>query len=152
MGADPYFYEEPARGVCWLAFAYNCVLLERCPKKKRVLGVGNWFVPGGKVESGETADDAVRREIGEEWPDAVIQRLRPLPLLEGSLVPPGPSGLFLMRPYVLTWTGPVPKFSSEGTPIQFFDANHVIEHSPVPQVRMMVAAALATGDNDIIGL
>jgi 8-oxo-dGTP diphosphatase len=130
-------------GVTFLLIHDGCVLLERCPKKAVVLGVGEWFVPGGKLEPGEAAIDALNREMGEELGVTPTGAL-PLPLLEGSAVPPGPRGLFLMRPYLVTsYAGTLPSATvDEGVPLRWVPIAEALA-SPVPQVRMMVAAAIA---------
>lgn len=128
-------------GVTWLLVQNERVLLEKCPKKKRVLGVGEWFVPGGKIEGDETPEQACWREIEEEWPGVETLRLLPLPILEGSAVPAGPRGLFLMRPFLIDIARTAPTESSEGIPLRWFTLDDALR-SPVPQVRMMVAAAM----------
>jgi len=117
--------DTPLHGVTWLLIRDGRVLLEKCPKKARVLGVGEWF----------------------EWPGVEVKTYLPLPVLEGSPVPPGPRGLFLMRPYVVTVSfdrcadGTSPDVNSEGVELRWFPIAEALA-SPVPQVRMMVAAAL----------
>lgn len=132
--------EPKIHGVTWLLIRDGKVLLERCPKKARVLGVGEWFVPGGKIEGDETPEDALRREISEEWPDVQLAGWTELPIVEGSPIPPGPRGLFLMRPYIITASGYYPDRSSEGVELRWFPIAEALA-SPVPQVRMMVVAA-----------
>lgn len=134
-------------GVTWLVFRDDLItgepkiLLERCEKKARVLGVGEWFVPGGKIEGDETPECACRREIAEEW-GVDVDTMRPLPIVEGSHVPPGPKGVFLMRPFLVTLDADeVPSSSSEGTPLRWTPIAEALA-SPVLQVRMMVAAAM----------
>lgn len=141
-------------GVTWVLLREDLisgetkVLLEKCPKKARVLGVGEWFVPGGKIEGDETPDEALFREVGEEWPGAEILSFAPLPIVEGSPVPPGPRGLFLMRPYVVAVSflrcadGTTPDVNSEGTELRWVPVSEALA-SPVLQVRMMVAAAIS---------
>ena len=46
--------------VAGVAYARRRVLLQR------VLGIGFWFLPGGRVEILESAQDALRRELREE--------------------------------------------------------------------------------------
>jgi hypothetical protein len=134
-------------GVTWLVIRDGFVMLERCEKKRAVLGVGEWFVPGGKIEGEESADDALLRELHEEWPWFELSSITPLPIIEGSPVPPGPRGLFLMRPYLVKpaashvnhwrWENE----SAEGTPLRWVSLLEALA-SPVVQVRMMVAAAV----------
>lgn len=49
---------------CALVDADNRVLLARRPEGKTMAGL--WEFPGGKVEDGETPEDAVIREMAEE--------------------------------------------------------------------------------------
>lgn len=129
-------------GVTWLLIRDGSVLLERCAKKAKVLGVGEWFVPGGKIEGNETPIEACAREIREEW-GAYLRSATPFPILEGSPVPPGPRGLFLMRPFLVAIDSEPPACTlDEGVPLRWVSIVEAL-CSPVPQVRMMVAAALS---------
>lgn len=132
-------------GVAWLLIRAGHVVLERCPKKAAVLGVGEWFIPGGKVENGEHPNATLAREINEEWPGVTLTGYRPLPLVEGSRIPPGDAGLFLMRPYLVTVCGVLSDRSGDGVDLQWVPLEIALR-SPVPQVRMMVAAAMGMPD------
>lgn len=129
-------------GVAWLLIENSRVLLEMCPKKAAKMGLpaGTWFVPGGKLEAGETPDDAVRREIAEEWPGVTVGWYTPLPLVQASR---DGAALFLMRPFVVTLapdSDDPPACASNGVPLRWVPLDEA-KCSPVPQVRMMVAAA-----------
>jgi 8-oxo-dGTP pyrophosphatase MutT (NUDIX family) len=58
------FFDQPAGRfnfrVAGVAYARGRVLLQR------VAGIDFWFLPGGRVEMFESAEDALRREIREE--------------------------------------------------------------------------------------
>lgn len=141
MRARGWSAEGRIHGVTWVLIRDGRVALERCEKKARVLGVGEWFIPGGKLEGDETTDEALRREFAEEWPTMKLSNFWPLPIVEGSPVPPGPRGLFLMRPYLVTAVGELPPTAAEGTPLRLAPVAEALA-SPVLQVRMMTAAAL----------
>ncbi len=55
--------EHPIIGVAAVLFQGDMVLLARRDKEP---GKGQWSLPGGAVELGETLDEALRREIREE--------------------------------------------------------------------------------------
>jgi ADP-ribose pyrophosphatase YjhB (NUDIX family) len=134
-------------GITWLLIRDGRVLLEKCPKKAAKLGVGVWFVPGGKVEGNETARDACMREMAEEWPSVDVIELRPLPIIEGSRVGAQVDGedVFLMRPYLIRVRGSIPSVSADGIELRWVAVEEALS-SPVPQVRMMVAAAVVSDD------
>lgn len=131
-------------GVTFLFVRDGCVLLEKCPKKRDVLGVGEWFVPGGKVEPNESLRDTVAREVREELGIEVIHA-KPLPLIEGSrvqLFEGSEPSLFLMRPFVVTdYEGSIPQVTVDGgLPLRWVPIAEALE-SPVRQVAAMVAMA-----------
>lgn len=149
----PRYGPEPVvHGVVFVLKRGFDVLLEACPKKADVLSFprGTWFVPGGKIEKGESECEAMEREIHEEL-GLIPHVVRRLPLVEGSRVgafgPGDPRGTFLMRPYVVdVWTGDVPDATLDGAiPLSWFNAETVVATSPVPQVRMIVAGSLGNG-------
>jgi 8-oxo-dGTP diphosphatase len=57
------FPERPWLGVGGLVFKDDQVLLI---KRGREPGLGQWSIPGGMVDAGETVKEAVQREIQEE--------------------------------------------------------------------------------------
>lgn len=128
-------------GVAWVCIRDGTVALERCPKKADVLGVGEWFVPGGKIEHDEGPEGALIRELREEWPGVDLMESASLPIVAGSPIPPGPRGLFLMQPYRIRIDGVIPEMSADGVPVRMVAIEDALR-SPVPQVRMMIAAAM----------
>lgn len=56
-------YANPATSVCALVVREGCVLLGRRAAEP---SAGKWDLPGGFVEEGEDALDALRRELQEE--------------------------------------------------------------------------------------
>ena len=75
---------EPVRGgdssvcavVCLVLYASDGAVLATQRPEGKSLG-GFWEFPGGKIEPGEPAEDALRREIREEL-DLELGELRPL--------------------------------------------------------------------------
>ena len=126
-------------GVAWLLIRGGRILLEKCPKKRVKMGVGVWFIPGGKIEGDETVALTLHRELREEWPGVMLERALPLPIVQAS--PAGLEPCFLMQPFVVEVSGPIPQWSGDGVELRWIPLEEALE-SPVPQVRMMIAAAL----------
>jgi 8-oxo-dGTP diphosphatase len=67
-------------------------------RRGRPPGVGLWSIPGGRVEPGETDEQAVIREIAEETGLTVE-----VGALVGTVERPGPAGqLYVIRDYAAT--------------------------------------------------
>lgn len=126
--------------VAWLLLNDGCVLLEKCPRNAHWLGLGEWCVPGGKIEADETPEQALRREIAEALPTVKITELRPLPKVEGTSAPAGGPSISLICPFAITVATYAPAASAEGVPLRWIPVSEALA-SPVPQVRMIVAAA-----------
>jgi ADP-ribose pyrophosphatase YjhB (NUDIX family) len=143
---DPDTFLRSEHGVCWVLLEAGQVALEQCPKKGAIIGPeGAWFVPGGKIHRFETASEALERELAEEWPGVKLVLATALPVLEGSRIPPGPGGMFLIRPFNIHIAGKgPPDVSGDGVPVRWFPIAEALR-SPVPQVRMMVAGAMGWG-------
>lgn len=56
---------SPRTTVAGIIIKESKVLLEK-RSKKMVVGAGKWCLPGGYIDSGETAEHAIKREIKEE--------------------------------------------------------------------------------------
>lgn len=61
--SDRVYPARPLVGVGAVVWDGSRVLLER---RGRPPAMGDWSLPGGLIEVGETAEDAVRREVTEE--------------------------------------------------------------------------------------
>ncbi|MFD1940262.1 NUDIX hydrolase [Nonomuraea mangrovi] len=67
-------------------------------KRGRPPGEGLWSIPGGRVEAGESDEDAVRREVAEETGLVVT-----VGALAGAVERPGPGGVvYVIRDYLAT--------------------------------------------------
>ena len=69
-----------------------CLLLTKRVAKLRAHG-GQWALPGGRLDAGETAEAAALRELGEEvglvrGPDAVLGALDDYPTRSGFVITP----------------------------------------------------------------
>lgn len=73
--------------------AHDNVLAARRPEGKSLGGL--WEFPGGKVESGEEPEDALRREIHEEL-SLELGALKPLKAVEHKY----PFGMIRLLPYI----------------------------------------------------
>lgn len=62
--------ESPTAVVCAIIVSGDLILLARRPEGKRLAGL--WEFPGGKVEGGETPQEAMHRELKEELECRVI--------------------------------------------------------------------------------
>ena len=76
--------QYPILVVCALIVRDGCVLLERHAPNGKDSTIHLWDIPGGKVEIGETPEQAVVREIREEM-GVEIEAVRLLPRLDVSV-------------------------------------------------------------------
>lgn len=103
-GKDPRPEEEQATGnLDGIAGGPAILLTKRVGRLNR--HAGQWALPGGRVDTGESADDAVRRELHEELglaldPQHVLGMLDDYPTRSG----------YVIRPYVL-WGGADPELT-----------------------------------------
>jgi 8-oxo-dGTP diphosphatase len=80
-------------------------------------GRGQWSVPGGKVEPGESDEAAVRREVAEETGLSVT-----VGRLVGTVERPAPTGRFVIYDYLCGFTGGTPVAASDADDVRWVDA------------------------------
>jgi ADP-ribose pyrophosphatase YjhB (NUDIX family) len=80
-------------------------------------GRGKWSIPGGRVESGETDDTAVRRELAEETGLSVT-----VDRLAGMVERPAPGGVYAIYDYLCTTSDPTARAASDAADVRWVDA------------------------------
>lgn len=81
-------------------------------------GRGKWSIPGGRVESGESDDTAVRRELAEETGLSVtVERLC------GVVERPAPGGIFVINDYLCGTTDTAAKAASDAAAVRWVDGS-----------------------------
>lgn len=125
-------------GATFIIIRDGAVLMEKCPKKRSIFGA-EWFIPGGKIESDETALDACLREAREELGVRIKQAVA-LPVMDGA--PEGWPFFSLHAFLVLAYDGEIPQQALDAdVPFAWVPVAEALR-SPVPQVAMMMAGAL----------
>ena len=80
-------------------------------------GEGLWSIPGGRVESGETDEAAVTREVAEETGLSVT-----VGRLVGSVERPAPNGVFLIFDYECQVTSGVLRAGDDASDVAWADS------------------------------
>jgi len=117
-----FFYSNPAPAVCcFLTQGTSLLLAQRAVDPCR----GQWGLPGGFVEMGETTEDALVREIEEETSLAI----RGLHLIGVSTQPSELCGAVTVLGYRIdAWSG-TPTPNSDVLAVQFFEKD---QRPPLP--------------------
>ncbi|HEY0869112.1 MAG TPA: NUDIX domain-containing protein [Acidothermaceae bacterium] len=85
---------------------------------------GRWSLPGGRVEPGETSQEALVREVAEET-GLVVEVGR----LVGEVVRPGPGGVtYRIRDFEVTPTGGVPVAGDDATEVAWVAIEHLASY------------------------
>jgi 8-oxo-dGTP diphosphatase len=80
-------------------------------------GRGQWSVPGGRVEPGETDEAAVRREIAEETTLSVT-----VGRLAGVVERPAPAGVLVIHDYLCAVVDGTARAGSDAADVRWVDA------------------------------
>lgn len=121
---------------CALVDADNRVLITQRPEGKSLAGL--WEFPGGKVEEGETPEDALIRELAEELGITTWKTcLAPL-----SFASHGYEGFHLLMPlYVCRrWEGT--PIASEGQAMKWVRPNRLRDHEMPPADLPLIPALI----------
>ena len=132
----------------------GAIIVDRLDRPSQVLAArrsgppalaGRWELPGGKVETGESAEAALHREIGEELGVAV--RLGPEMLPDRGLTWPLTPGLVL-RAWWCELTGGIPQPGEAHDALAWRDAGDVADLAWLEPDRPLVEriAAVLAGD------
>ncbi len=119
----------------------DAVLLIRRGRAPRL---GEWSIPGGRVETGETVRDAALRELREET--GVTARIDGLIDVVDAVWPqPGPADL-VTRHYVLidfaaTWIAGEPVAGDDADAAEFVSAQEALARVAWGQTRRIIQAA-----------
>lgn len=133
--------EPVAQAVLFILECDGMILMECCPQKGALFNA-EWFIPGGRVEVGETYEDTLKREMMEELGCSPID-VRWLGFLDRT--PPEHPTFLMQVAHVISWDGEIPEhnLAMPEAALQWMPLKKV-ERSKVPGIRS--AMAVAFGD------
>lgn len=123
--------------LCYVRSGSRVLLLQR----KEQPFAGLWTAPGGKIRPGESPDDAVRREIGEETGLVIRAPALRLIVVESS---PVPVLNWLLYIYRADEYGGTLQVSDEG-PLQWFPAD-ALHRAGMPDIDLIVSRYALSDD------
>jgi len=119
---------------CALIDAQGRILLSERPKGKNMAGL--WEFPGGKIEQGETPEQALQRELSEEV-GIDVQGKNLVPFTFASY--PCPDFHLLMPLYLCrSWSGKL--YPREGQLLQWVEVERLTEYPMPPADKPLIAA------------
>ncbi|WP_271086060.1 NUDIX domain-containing protein [Brevundimonas sp. NIBR11] len=114
------------------------VLLIRRGKPPRM---GEWSLPGGRIEAGERAVDAALRELGEET--GITARIIGLIDVVDGIFPEA-GRHYVLIDYVAEWTGGVPIAADDAAEAAFMSVEAAMLAVAWDQTRRIIGAAVAS--------
>jgi mutator protein MutT len=125
--------KKPVVGVGAIILNGDQILLE---KRKNPPGKGKWSVPGGLVDLGETAEEAVIREVKEEtglevYDPRLVDVVNYISLSEKGAV----MYHYVIIDYIVTSQGGKPHASSDADDLKWVPFNEVEEYDLTETVR-----------------
>ena len=126
--------KKPVVGVGAIILDDDQILLE---KRKNSPGKGKWTVPGGLVDLGETAEQAVIREVKEEtglevYDPRLVDVVNYISLAEKGAV----LYHYVIIDYLVTSKGGKPKASSDADDLKWVPFNEVEEYDLTETFRL----------------
>lgn len=131
---------NPVAGVGVVCLRGNEVLLVRRGKPPLE---GEWSLPGGRIEFGETAIDAARRELLEET--GVHARIGPLLDVVDAIFGDANdqhASHHVLIDFAAAWLDGEPEAADDVTEARFFPADDAIAAVRWPQTKRIIRAAL----------
>ena len=131
---------QPVPGAGMVVFRGDEVLLIRRGKPPYV---GQWSLPGGKIEYGETAAEAALRELAEET-GTTARIIGLIDVIDSiGLREPGQPGdwHYLLVDFAGVWTGGEPVAADDVTEAQFFPYHEAIARTKWDRTRDVIGRA-----------
>jgi len=109
--------------------------------------MGEWSLPGGRIEAGERAIDAALRELGEET--AVTARIGGLLDVVDGLFP-GSGRHYVLIDYWAEWISGEPVAGDDAAEARFFGIEEALRMVDWDETRRIIRMAVATYSNKIV--
>jgi ADP-ribose pyrophosphatase YjhB (NUDIX family) len=151
MGGKREYPDRPVVGVGGVVIHDGCVLLIRRGSEPLK---GQWSIPGGTLEVGETLEEGVRRELREETAlevrvldlIEVFERIVPDPLAEAASPPAKPAAPqyhFVIVDYLCEVTSGTPRAGSDVTEVALVREDDLSAYGLTPTATRVVRKAFA---------
>jgi 8-oxo-dGTP diphosphatase len=127
---------KPVPAVGAICFRGDDVLLIRRGTPPRL---GEWSIPGGKIEPGERAIDAVLRELREET--GVIGEVLGLVDVVDGLFPGPPPRHYVLIDFAVRWLDGTPKAGDDAAEAVFVPLSRIGEYGLWSETRRVIELA-----------
>ena len=109
--------------------------------------MGEWSLPGGRIEPGERAMDAALRELREET-GVEARILGLLDVVDGLF--PEHGRHYVLIDYVARWTGGEPTAGDDAAEAAFVSVEEALRRVDWNETRRIIALAALMAESDII--